>query len=333
LALRAAGRKNVPLLRWFVTALFALFFTCALTICFFFAACNRYQIDFVPVLMLLAVIGIYGLEHILKNPIAWRWIGRTVWCLLLLYSILFNALAAVKARANHSYLDGNVLLNQGRIDLAIDYFKGAVRYDPRSATFHFALANALSMSGQVDESIVQYRDSLEIRPNDAEVANNLAYTFLRAGRVNDAIKYFQKASELQKNYQTFYNLACAFRLNRMAPEAEANLEKVIELQPQFMPAQIDLSWTLATWPDAAARNGGKALAIAEELNRQHPDDPKILRTLAAAYAETGDFPKAVVTAKQALALVQTQSRPTLVNELKAEIGLYQSNNPFRTFSN
>jgi tetratricopeptide (TPR) repeat protein len=331
LAWRTARGKNVPLLQWFVTALLALFLTCALTICLFFAACNRYQIDFVPVLMLLAVIGIFGLEQTLQNSIAWRRAGRAAWCVLLAYSILFNALAAVKSFAMSRYLDGNVLLNQGRVDVAIDYFKRASGYDPQSATFHLALANALSLSGQVEESIFQYQDAMEIRPDDAEVANNLAYTLLRAGRVNDAIKYFQKASELQKTYQSYYNLAFALRMNKMALEAETNLQKAVDLQPQFMPAQIDLSWILATWPDATARNGARALAIAEDLNRQHPDDPKILRTLAAACAETGHFPEAVDTAKRALALAQTQSQTALAGQLQVETRLYQKNNPCRSF--
>ncbi|HEY1786760.1 MAG TPA: tetratricopeptide repeat protein, partial [Verrucomicrobiae bacterium] len=151
--------------------------------------------------------------------------------------------------------------------------------------------------------------------------------------VDDAIKYFQKASDLQKNYQTYYNLACAFRMKKMAPEAETNLQNVIELQPQFMPAQIDLSWTLATWPDASARDGARALTIAENLDRQRPNDPKILRTLAAACAETGHFSEAVATAKRALDLAQTQSRTTLINQLQAEISLYQSNKPCRSFNN
>ncbi len=60
-------------------------------------------------------------------------------------------------------------------------------------------------------------------------------------------------------------------------------------------------------------------------------DPKILRTLAAANAETGRFPEAIATAKQALALAPAQSN--LANELQAEIQLYQKNSPLRTMGN
>ncbi|HXC34346.1 MAG TPA: hypothetical protein VNV43_00625, partial [Candidatus Acidoferrales bacterium] len=66
------------------------------------------------------------------------------------------------------------------------------------------------------------------------------------------------------------------------------------------------------------------------LNRQRPDDPNILRTLAAACAETGHFPEAVTTAKRALDLARNQSRTTLASQLQAETKLYESSNPCRS---
>jgi hypothetical protein len=91
---------------------------------------------------------------------------------------------------------------------------------------------------------------------------------------------------------------------------------------------------LATWPAPSVRNGGKAVALAEQANQfSRGKDPLILRTLAAAYAETGRFPEAVLTARQALALAMAQSNPGLTNELQTEIGLYQTNSPCRSTNN
>jgi tetratricopeptide (TPR) repeat protein len=119
----------------------------------------------------------------------------------------------------------------------------------------------------------------------------------------------------------------------MAAEAMAYYQKAIELQPQFIPAQISLAWMLATWPEPSVRNGGRAVALAEQADRFSRDkDPLILRTLAAAYAEAGRFPEAVLTAKQALALAVTQSNTGLANELQTEIGLYQTNSPCRSIN-
>jgi tetratricopeptide (TPR) repeat protein len=120
----------------------------------------------------------------------------------------------------------------------------------------------------------------------------------------------------------------------MAAEAMACYQKAIELQPQFIPAQINLAWMLATWPEPSVRNGGKAVALAGQANQFSQDkDPLILRTLAAAYAEAGRFPEAVLTASQALALAVAQSNTGLTNALQTEIGLYQANSPYRSTNN
>jgi tetratricopeptide (TPR) repeat protein len=183
----------------------------------------------------------------------------------------------------------------------------------------------------MDEAIVQYQKALEIKPDFAEAHNNLAYSLLQIGRVNEAITHFQRALEIQQSYEAYYNLGCAFRQKGMAAEAMASYQKAIELQPQFIPAQKNLAWMLATWPEPSVRNGGRAVALAEQANRFSKDkDPLVLRTLAAAYAEAGRFPEAVATAKQALALAVTQSNTGLTNVLQTEIGLYQTNSPCRS---
>ena len=126
LAWRGRPVEEVSVLRWFVAAVFLLFVICALTICLFFSASSRYELDFLPALMLLAVIGILGLERALAGSPVWRRIARWGWCLLLAYSVVFNLLAGVEAHAEANYFAGNSLLNQGRVDEAIEHFQKAL---------------------------------------------------------------------------------------------------------------------------------------------------------------------------------------------------------------
>ncbi len=64
---RGRPAAEVSVLRWFAAAVFLLFATCAFTLCIFFSAGSRYELDFLPALMLLAVMGIFGLERTLAN--------------------------------------------------------------------------------------------------------------------------------------------------------------------------------------------------------------------------------------------------------------------------
>jgi Flp pilus assembly protein TadD len=461
----------VSALRWFVAVVSLLFVICALTLCLFFSAGSRYELDFLPALMLLAVIGILGLERAWADAPVWRRTARLGWCLLLAYSVAFNILAGVEAHATADYFAGNVLLNQKRVDRAVDYFRKGLALEPESAELHLALGNALGLAnrvneaiveyhraleikpdlveariplgncllqtGRLDEGIVQYQQALEIEPDSAESAgarNNLGFALLQKGRVDEAIAHFQKALEIKPDLaeghcnlgialsrkgrvneaiteiqraleiepkyaeahnilgacllqtgrvneamahfqkaleikpdfaEAHHNLGyallrqgraneaimeiqralelkpddaeaccdlgiCFSRIGRM-DEAIVQYRKAIELQPQLLAAQNNLAWALATSPEPSVRNGSEAVALAEKANWiSQAGDPLILRTLAAAYAEAGRFPEAVLTAKQALALAVAQSKTGLTNVLQTEIGLYQTNSPCRS---
>jgi tetratricopeptide (TPR) repeat protein len=83
-------------------------------------------------------------------------------------------------------------------------------------------------------------------------------------------------------------------------------------------AQNNLAWLLATVANSQLRNGGEALKLARRANQlSGSSNPLILRTLAAAYAETGDFKRAISAAHAALAA-----------DIKEQVQLYETGLPF-----
>lgn len=230
---------------------------------------------------------------------------------------------------------GYCLLQIGRVDDAIAEQRIAVTLEPASPAYLVSLANALCQKGSFDQAATEYKKALQLRPDDAEALNNLAYCLQQSGQTDEAIVQYQKAIKVQPDIAgAYFNLGNLYREKKMAEQAANSYEKAIELAPQFVPAQLDLAWMLATCPDAAVRNGFKAVALAKRLNDlAQSNDPKTLRTLAAAYAETGNFTEASSTAKHALALAQAQSDSALTNALQAEIGLYLKHTPLRSTAN
>jgi Flp pilus assembly protein TadD len=92
----------------------------------------------------------------------------------------------------------------------------------------------------------------------------------------------------------------------------------------------DTAWLLATSPDASIRNGPEAVTLAERaVQLSHHQEPAILGTLAAAYAEARRFADAVQVATQAMQLAARVNNPNLVESLKAKIPLYRDKTPFR----
>jgi tetratricopeptide (TPR) repeat protein len=87
------------------------------------------------------------------------------------------------------------------------------------------------------------------------------------------------------------------------------------------------AWILATCPDAQFRNGTKAVEYgtqAVKLSRRtnNPDRPAIL---AAAYAEAGDFTRAIEWQKKAISLALDKDQP----DFAPALALYESGQPFR----
>jgi tetratricopeptide (TPR) repeat protein len=90
--------------------------------------------------------------------------------------------------------------------------------------------------------------------------------------------------------------------------------------------QNNLAWLLATAPDSAARNGPRALVLAEQLVALCPNDPAYLDTFAAAYAEVGRLDDAVKTQRQALAGLGGGS---LRDEYRKHLKSYEDGKPWR----
>ena len=110
-----------------------------------------------------------------------------------------------------------------------------------------------------------------------------------------------------------------------------------------MPDEIVLlnntAWLLATSPDASLRNGVEAVGYARRAAQlTRGQEPVILGTLAAAYAEEGQFSDAVETAHgrepchttdaRAVDLAAQQNRRTLAESIAAKIPLYQAGTPY-----
>ena len=57
--------------------------------------------------------------------------------------------------------------------------------------------------------------------------------------------------------------------------------------------------------------------------------PILYRTLAAAYAESGQFSQAIETAQRGITLANSQGNSGLAAELQGNITLYQEHRPLR----
>jgi tetratricopeptide (TPR) repeat protein len=225
---------------------------------------------------------------------------------------------------------GSALMQKGRVDEAIVQYQKALETDPDSAQTHNNLGNALFQKGRVDEAIVHFQQALEINPDFADAHNNLGNALLQKGRVDEAIVHYQKALQIKPDSaQTHNNLGDALLQKGKVDEAIVHYQKALEIKPDYPAAKNNLAWVLATAPQTSLRDGSRAVELAQQADQlAGGENPMILRTLAAAYAETGRFDDAVRSAKRAMELARAAGRSDIVEWLNGELKLYEAGLPF-----
>ncbi|HEV3418219.1 MAG TPA: tetratricopeptide repeat protein, partial [Pirellulales bacterium] len=223
-----------------------------------------------------------------------------------------------------------LLVQQGNIRQAIVRYRTALNLDPRNATAHFDLAGCFRTLDRPDDAIEQYRAAIEIEPKFAAAHNDLAALLARQGKLEVALEHFLKAFEFDPEHaDAHYNAGMIYYRQGKVAETETQWRAAVRLKPNQVAYLGQLALLLAISPDAAARNGKEAVQLAQhaaELTDSR--DPEILATLAAAYAEAGESPKAVATGEQALELARIQDKDTLVEQLTDRLKLYRAGKPF-----
>jgi len=95
-------------------------------------------------------------------------------------------------------------------------------------------------------------------------------------------------------------------------------------------AQTNFAWVLATSPDPSLRDGARAIQLTENvLSHAGRDNPPVLRAAGAAYAETGQFHKAIAMAEEALEITRAQGNEALTDDLQHNIANYRQQLPLR----
>ena len=144
----------------------------------------------------------------------------------------------------------------------------------------------------------------------------------------EAANWYRKAAE-HGDVSAQFNLGCMYERGEGVERDPAESAKWFAKAAEAKDLQVlnALAWSLATSRSAKMRDGPHAVAFAEKAvavtNRK---DPQLLDTLAAAYAEAGDFNKAISAQKEAIRLLgDEQARKDFTTRLK----LYESNIPYR----
>jgi tetratricopeptide (TPR) repeat protein len=229
---------------------------------------------------------------------------------------------------------GYLLVDRDELDNAISHFEAASRirslktdrhYNAGSAFVEMNLADALARKGQSDEAMVHYNQAIKLEPNYADTYYNRGNVLFANDRVDEAIADWEKTLELQpSDFNAHTCLANALLRKGLVKDAIAHYETALALAPDDPHSRNNIAWVLATSSDASIRDGTRAVDFAQQaVLLSGGREPQFLRTLAAAYAETGRFSEAIAAAQQAAAVANMQGKSRLANKLERDLALYR----------
>jgi Tfp pilus assembly protein PilF len=215
------------------------------------------------------------------------------------------------------------------LDDAADYFTKAIAANPQQVDLYNKRAEVYLTKGRFDLAIGDYNDALRLMPGERALLNNRGRAYTAKKDYDSAINDFDAALLADPKYTFAYcNRATCYTAKKDYARAVKDYDEALRLLPDLPNANNDLAWLRATCPDPKFRDGKVAVEKATkacELTNWR--DGVILDTLAAAFAEAGQFDEAVKWQKKAL---EDKRLEKLIGpEMQARIKLYSEKKPYR----
>lgn len=221
---------------------------------------------------------------------------------------------------------GEQLRKKRDFDGAIKEFTEAIKIDPNFSWPYNNRGLAYTANGDFDKALNDYAEALRIDPNYTFPYNNRGLVWAAKGELDKAIKDYDQAIRLDPHYTfPYFNRGVIRERKGEYQQAIEDYAEAIQLDSKFASALNSLAWLRATCPDERFRAGREAIQFATtacEVTEWKSYNE--LDTLAAAYAETGEFTMAVIWAMTAIDHAPESEKQKATERLD----LYRANKPY-----
>ena len=226
------------------------------------------------------------------------------------------------------------LMMRGRLRLAQEKLELALGDANRVLELRPGLPQAILLRSLIhtaaknfDSAISDLQRLLQRDADNVELQLQMATIYSLDGRPRKAIRVFDRILAKEKDqWEALRGRADAHLSVGEHGRAIEDYELAVKIEPNDSGVLNNLAWVLATSPQDEVRDGQRAIDLAiHACDVTEYKAPHILSTLAASYAETGDFDKAIEWSTKAV-----ETGPVSIKEqLQQELDSYKEEKPWR----
>jgi tetratricopeptide (TPR) repeat protein len=227
---------------------------------------------------------------------------------------------------------GQLLLAENRLPEAVAAFSGLFSTAPEAAAAHREAGIALLQRNAGEPARRHLRAALPAFSNEAAFHFNLAIAEISTGHPDEALLHFRAAAKLDPaDAAAQFQIGNILQMTRRGREAVPHYREALRLKPGWTFPANNLAWLLATDPDPGVRDGAASLQLARAVVQADAGrNPDTLSTLAAALAETGNFPEAVAAAGKALEQARQTGDEVQIRRLQQQLEKLKAGEPLRS---
>jgi tetratricopeptide (TPR) repeat protein len=230
-----------------------------------------------------------------------------------------------------AHLDLAISVRRSDQERAIAEARRAIELGPENSSAYQFLMNCLFESHRYNEAVDLGREWLAVTPYDAASHSELGSALAENGDFVSAAQQLGYLIMLRPDLEEAHaKLRQMLLLLARAPDGLPLLREIAANAPDSPRMLDELAWLLATYPDSKSRDGTDAVRLAgHACDLTERRIPALLDTLAAAYAEAGDFPRAVSAAEEALNRAGSSGDNDAVKLSESILASLRDNLPYR----
>lgn len=243
----------------------------------------------------------------------------------------FDRRIAANAKESRSYASrGWAFIELKKLELAEKDYNVAVGIEPNRVEWRNNRAHVLQILKKYDEAIEDYNFVIQQYANWEFPYRARASVRIAQKKYAAALEDLALAIEREPTAEAYTQTGMAHgRMGDDEKELQA-YEQAIALNPNHVLALNNRAWALATGPVAKLRNGKSAVELAKKAcELTNWQNASYIDTLAAAYAEAGEFVEAAKYQREALRdTAYLQNNPE-AKGLRDRLELYEAKTPYR----